>query len=165
MTNTTIKLYRKRIVPDELILLDKDHIIWSDNSRIITSWNTLKPRSDFSYGYSAYFIDDGIKISKIFTADGSFLYYYCDIISTAYDPSDNSYVFTDLLADVIIMPDGFVKVVDLDELSSSLDNGTITPELVSESLKKTNLLLNTIYSGQFHIYTDILDKKIADNTK
>ena len=35
-----------------------------------------------------------------------------------------------LLADVVICPDGFVKVVDLDELAIAMDKGTLSEELL-----------------------------------
>ena len=62
----TLKLYRKRYIPNESILLKDDNILFADDKLIITSWKTLKPRKDISYGYSAYFIDKGFKVSKMF---------------------------------------------------------------------------------------------------
>ena len=44
------------------------------------------------------------------------LFWYCDIVDHTFDTATDTYIFTDLLVDVIVYPDGFVKVVDLDEL-------------------------------------------------
>ena len=44
------------------------------------------------------------------------VYYYCDIIDTTYDAQENSYLFTDLLADVIVYDSGFVKAVSYTHL-------------------------------------------------
>ncbi|MBO5986186.1 MAG: DUF402 domain-containing protein, partial [Lachnospiraceae bacterium] len=56
---------------------------------------------------------------------------------------------TDLLADVIIFPDGHMKVVDLDEMADALDEGLITPAMLSEALRRLNELLTVIYRDKF----------------
>ena len=62
-------------------------------------------------------------MSKFYGEGNVFRYWYCDIIKTEYRKEDNSYLFTDLLADVVVFPDGSVRVVDLDEVSEALDQG------------------------------------------
>lgn len=42
MTNPI--LYRRRIIPEECILLKDDVILSCDEERIITSWNALHPK-------------------------------------------------------------------------------------------------------------------------
>ena len=42
------------------------------------------------------------------------LFWYCDIVDHTFDTATDTYIFTDLLVDVIVYPDGFVEVVDLD---------------------------------------------------
>ena len=81
--------------------------------------------------------------------DGSLLYWYCDIVDFDYHPSDNSLIVTDLLADVIIYPDGFVKVVDLDELVTALEERSISLDTLKLSLLHLDRLLQIIYSGGF----------------
>ena len=54
--NQTIHLYRKRFIPNELISLHKDEVIYANEELILTRWDTLKPRADFSHGISAYFL-------------------------------------------------------------------------------------------------------------
>ena len=114
------QLYRKRIIPEEIILLDKDEILYSDDSHIITRWNTIRPKKILHHGCSCYFLKEGFKVSKFYREDGTLIYWYCDIISYSYDASANSYVFTDLLADVLIYPDGKVEVVDVGEIADAL---------------------------------------------
>ena len=111
-------LFRKRLIPDECINLKNDNIIHIDDKKIITSWSTIHTKAEFSHGCSYYCLDKGWKISKFYKEDNSLAYVYCDIIDTAIKDSD-TYVFTDLLADVIIENSGFVKVVDLDELADA----------------------------------------------
>ena len=112
----TLKIYRKRIIPDECILLKDDVILEANDEIIITKWKTLKPRRDFHHGYSCYFLKTGYKVSKFYREDDSLLYWYCDIVDYTYDEAQNSLIVTDLLADVVIYPDGYVKVLDIEEL-------------------------------------------------
>lgn len=154
----TLKLYRKRYIPNESILLKDDTIVFADDKLIITSWKTLKPRKDISYGYSAYFMEEGFKVSKMFHADGHLVYWYCDIIDTEYEEETNTYVFHDLLADVLIYPDGFVRVVDLDEIADLLDQGVINSATASKALRTLNNLLKLIYSGEFDKYQQVINK-------
>ena len=52
-----------------------------------------------------------------------------------YDNEGDEYVFRDLLADVIVYPDGFVKVVDLDEFEEALDKELLTGDEVKKALR------------------------------
>lgn len=152
-------LYRKRIIPDECILLKDDVIVSCDEERIITTWQTLHPRKDFHHGSSCYFLKEGFKVSRFCLENGDLKYWYCDIVDFSYDKEANSLTVTDLLADVIIYPDGFVKVVDLDELVDALNQNSISLDVLKDSLKKLDKLLNIIYSGNF----DDLKKYIEEN--
>jgi predicted RNA-binding protein associated with RNAse of E/G family len=51
--------------------------------------------------------------------------------------------------DVIIYPDGFVKVVDLDELAAALEERLIDEEALKKCLRIVDKLLRYIYSGAF----------------
>ncbi len=113
-------LYRKRIIPEECILLKDDKILHQDEKTIVTCWNSLKPKKELHHGYSCYFLSEGCKVSKFYRQDNSLMYWYCDIVEYEYQSETNTYTVTDLLADVVIYPDGFVKVVDLDELADAL---------------------------------------------
>ncbi len=143
------QLYRKRIIPEECILLKDDVILYQDADMIVTKWRALKPKKDLHHGFSCYFLKDGFKISKFYCVDNSLLYWYCDIISHTYDAHTDTYIFTDLLADVIIYPDGRVKVVDLDEIADALETGAITSDQAQDALRKLNKLLSVIYRNEF----------------
>lgn len=152
-----LMIYRKRMIPAECILLKNDEIVSQDEDRIITRWNTINPKLDFSHGCSCYFLNQGIKVSKFLRHDGSILYWYCDIVDYDYDKEDNRLTVTDLLADVIIFPDGRVKVVDLDELADAFDQGLITSEQMSKCLRQLNNLLTLIYRDKFDKLKDPLN--------
>lgn len=144
------------MIPDEYILLKDDIILERTKDLIITKWNTLKPRQDFQYGYSCYFLNYGYKVSKLYREDNTFLYWYCDIVDYQYKEEGDSLIVTDLLADVIVYPDGFVKVLDIDELAIAYEKNLCSAQLIIQALKKLDNLLNLIYADKF----DTLSSKI-----
>jgi len=152
-----IKLFRKRFIPEETIELKNDRILMFKNNIIITKWNVLKPRHDINNGISGYFINDGIKVSKIFNEYGSLVYWYCDIIETIHNKANNSFTFNDLLIDIIVYPDGHVEVVDMDEFADAMEEGILSITTIATALRNADLLLKTIYSGNFCKYTDYIE--------
>lgn len=150
-------LYRKRLIPDECILLKDDIIVKANDEVIITRWKTLNPKTAFQSGTSCIFIKEGVKVSKFYRADASLYCWYCDIVDCTYDESAHSLTTTDLLADVIIQPDGFVKVVDLDELAEALDKNLISTDTLKSVLTRVNNLLTIIYDGRFAELTAEMD--------
>jgi hypothetical protein len=142
-------LYRKRLIPEECVLLKDDMVLHRDDKLIVTAWKTLKPRKDLHHGSSCYYLDEGIKVSRFCREDDSLLYWYCDIVDYDYDERTDTYVVTDLLADVIVYPDGFVKVVDLDELVTARESSLLSEQMLDKSLLRLNHLLETIYAGKF----------------
>lgn len=152
-----IKLFRRRFIPEEITELKDDNIIVFKEDVIITKWNVLKPRHDINNGISAYFIKDGIKVSKMFDEAGQFVYWYCDIIETTHNQEDNSYTFNDLLVDILVYPDGHVEVVDMDEFADALETGMLKTSTIAFAMRSADSLLKTIYSGNFHKYTDYIE--------
>lgn len=153
-------LYRKRLIPEECVCLKNDEIIYfsESESRIVTKWHALKPKKDLHHGFSAYFCKEGFKISKFYCENGDLLYWYCDIIDSEFNTEENTYVATDLLADVIIYPDGFVKVVDLDEITEAYDKGLLSLDLMKASISRLSNLLDIVYSEKFEQYKDFLNQ-------
>ena len=150
-------LYRKRIIPEEIILLDKDEVLYLDDEHIMTRWNAIRPKKILHHGCSCYFLKEGFKVSKFYREDGTLMYWYCDIIDYTYDKKDNSYVFTDLLADVLIYPDGRVEVVDVGEIADALTDGTLSVEKMIPALRSLDKLLKIIYSGEFSKIQDMIN--------
>lgn len=143
------KLYRKRLIPMECILLKDDKIEFSSDDMLITSWKTLNPKTEFSHGCSCYFFKEGFKISKFYKSDGQLLYYYCDIVEFDLNEKEQTLTVTDLLADVIIYPNGSHQVVDLDELADAQEQTLISSAQLNRSLRQLNKLLNIIQKGEF----------------
>ena len=79
-----LRLYRKRIIPEECVFLKDDILLYRDNEVIITKWNTLHPKKTLSHGYSCYFLERGFKVSKFYDHDDNLISWYCDIIQTEF---------------------------------------------------------------------------------
>ena len=158
-----ITLYRKRLIPNENVLLNKDVILYADKHKLVTKWDAIRPRTDIHHGYSLYLLDEGIKVSKFCKEDDSLYKWYSDIVEYIYDEKENSYTTLDLLLDVTINPNGDIRVLDMDELADAHKEGLISDELLGKSLKRCNTLLKTIYSGNFSKYTEMLESYINPN--
>ena len=152
-------LYRRRFIPNEKVELKDDEILELTDERILTRWNTLKPRSDFVRGYSVYFLNEGVKVSRYINAGGSCVRLYCDIMECERDEASDAYIFNDLLIDIVVGPDGAVKVTDLDELAEALDMELITAEQAKRALVRADWLLRRIYEGRFSELTRYLPEK------
>ncbi len=146
-------LYRNRLIPKESIRLEDDIILFYNQEQIMTSWKALRPRPTLAYGYSLYLPALGYKISRFYGHNHQFLYWYCDIIQSSYDAASNAWYFTDLLVDVIIQPDGFVKVLDLDELNIAYNKGLITLAQLQTAIDRLHALLQVIYNNEFDSLT------------
>ena len=133
-----LQIYRKRLIPEECILLKDDIIVEQNEDYILTKWKTLNPKTTFSHG--------------------SLLYWYCDIVEYTSRPEDNSLIVTDLLADIILYPDGRMHVVDLDELAEALEKGLITQAQMSACLRQLNNLITIIYRDKFDRLQNPLDR-------
>lgn len=140
-------LYRKRLIPSECVLLKDDKILFYDGSILVTCWKALKPKPDLHHGRSVCYLDRGYKISEFYDKDNNLLYTYCDIIKQDLTP-DNALIITDLLADVIVYPDGRVKVVDIDEFVEALNEGSLPLEDLKSALLSLSSLLEIIYDGR-----------------
>ena len=151
------KLYRRRLIPSELTLLKDDVIVRQDDEVVITTWNTLNPKTEFSHGCSCYFLKDGLKVSKMYRSDNTLLRWYIDIVEFSIDEKEESLITTDLLADVVIYPDGRMKVVDLDELAEALERNLITKEQMVSCLRNLNHLLTLVYRDKFDRLQSYLD--------
>lgn len=154
-----LKLYRKRFIPNETVLLEDDQILYHDDEVLITKWKVLRPKVSFDHGISCYYLDEGYKISKFYNENNELVYYYCDIIETTFDATENAYIFSDLLVDVIIYPDGFVEVADVRELADALEEGTITQQMLKAALIQLDRLLHIIYQKQFPELIRFLEMK------
>lgn len=75
-----------------------------------------------------------------------------------YDAGTDTYVITDLLADVIVYPDGFVKVVDIDELATAKEAGLLNDTMLKQALLTLNSLLQVIYDGGFEKLQEPLER-------
>ncbi len=154
-----LQIYRKRYIPSECILLKDDTIVEQNESFILTTWDTINPKSAFTHGCSCYLLQEGVKISKFYRADNSLLFWYCDIVEYEWNDAKDTLTVIDLLADVILYPDGHMKVVDLDELAEALEIGLITQKQMTASLRQLHHLLSMVYRDKFDRLQAILDSR------
>lgn len=140
-------LYRKRLIPSECIRLDSDEILLRSGRLLVTRWKTIRPKKTLSHGASCYLLDKGWKISRFLDHEDRLICWYCDIIDYSHDAGTDTYIFTDLLADVLIYPSGEIRVVDLDEVAQALEEGLLTPEQACVCMRRLDGLLREIYAG------------------
>lgn len=144
-----LTLYRKRLIPNETILLDRDELLFHDGSLLVTRWKTIRPKDRLSHGLSCYYLQQGFKVSQFYDHQDQLMYWYCDIIETSWDEVSHAYTFTDLLADMIVRPDGSVHVVDLDELAQALEERLISQQQACAALRRLQNLIQIAESGDF----------------
>lgn len=158
MVKEDLILYRKRMIPEECVLLKDDVILEVSDDMIVTKWNTLKPKRELHHGFSCYFLNQGFKVSKFYRSDNSLMYWYCDIVDYDYIKETNSLVVTDLLADVIVYPDGYTRVLDLDELALAAERKLCDSSKLTLALRHLDSLLNIIYEDKFDALTAHIEK-------
>lgn len=139
-------LFRKRLIPSECVHLKDDEILLQTDTFILTKWTALKPRKNLHHGFSIYYLKEGYKISRFYREDHSLMYHYCDIVDFEYQEDINHLIITDLLADVIVEPNGSVKVIDLDEFVTALDEGSLQLSELKYALLRLDNLLKIIYT-------------------
>ena len=107
-------LYRKRLIPNECIRLDQDKVLLRNEHLLVTRWHTIRPKKELDHGISCFLLDKGWKISRFLNREDQLICWYCDIIDWTHDPNTDTYVFTDLLADVLIYPSASLSGILLD---------------------------------------------------
>lgn len=153
-----LELYRRRMIPDELVHLKEDKILFQNENIIVTGWKTLHPKPTFDHGASCYFLGAGIKVSKFYKPDNSLYYWYCDIVDYLYDKEGTKLTVIDLLVDVIVYPDGQYRVTDLSELVDAFKQKLITETQMCYALRKLDFLLTAIGSGGFENMKSTLEQ-------
>ena len=143
-------LYRRRLIPNECILLKDDVILSCTDNMILTKWNALRPKKELHHGFSAYFLKEHIKVSKFCKEDNTFMYWSCDVVDYETDESAGTVTSIDLCVDVVVYPDGRLKVLDLDELVQARREGLLTQGQLEHALLATGDLLDDIYHERFH---------------
>lgn len=160
-SDTEIRLYRVRHIPEEKILLSGDKILHLDDKHLITHWDTLKPRTDFASGISLFDFEKHWKITRVAKADGSLYHWYCDIMKMhiSRDTAANtaSYTMEDLLIDITVEPDGSVRILDLEEAAEAFEKGLITGEDLTLALRAADELLQIIENEKFCMYQKMIE--------
>ena len=66
-----------------------------------------------------------------------------------YDRQKHAYILTDLIVDVVVYPDGYVDVIDLDEMADALEQGQISQQQVVLALRHLDTVLRLNHSKKF----------------
>ena len=140
-------LYRKRLIPNECIRLDQDEVLFRSNQVLVTRWHTIRPKKELDHGVSCFLLDKGWKISRFLNRQDDLICWYCDIMDYTYEAETDTYIFTDLLADVLLYPSGEVRVVDLDEIADALEQRLLEQRQGCLCMRQLDALLREIYSG------------------
>ncbi|MFV0440064.1 MAG: DUF402 domain-containing protein [Lachnospirales bacterium] len=148
------KLYRKRLLPFEDVELKDDLVLFKSKDFLVTKWDILKKGKEFNNGYSIFDIENNVKVSKMLL-DDELKYYYVDIVK--YDIGESYLRTIDLLADVIIR-DGKVMVVDLDEFEQVYNEKNIDTKEIFQALKYLSKFLDDLYDIGFDKYIDMFEK-------
>ncbi len=162
--NTNLLLFRKRHIPEECVPLKKDTVLYLDEAKMVTSWNVLKPRSDFASGISLFDFEKHWKITRVAKADGSLYHWYCDIMRVQFSEDSETNATTclmeDLLIDIVIEPDGSVHVLDLDEAAEAFERGLISGADLTLALNAADTLLRIIRNGEFKEYQKLVEEYV-----
>lgn len=142
-------ILRRRYIPNEIVDISDDELLFRSDNLLITRWTAIKPRPDFYGGISFAFLDRGYKLGRFYDMNGQFLYWYCDVIEVVYEASSDTYTMNDLLLDIKIFPDGRVILLDAEELAQAIEEGLVTTQQTCMSLRTLDGLLKMIYSGNF----------------
>ncbi len=141
-------LYRKRLIPNECIRLDQDEVLFRSDQVLVTRWHTIRPKKDLDHGVSCFLLEKGWKISRFLTRENELICWYCDIMDYTYEAETDTYIFTDLLADVLLYPSGDIRVVDLDEIAEALEQRLLEQRQVCLCMRRLDSLLREIYGGR-----------------
>ena len=142
-----MKIYRKRYIPNEVVDISNDKVLFLTDELMVTEWIPINPRSDMSYGKSYTFFKKGWKISEFLNENKELICWYCDIIDSKI--LNDEYTLIDLLVDIKVYPNGEYEVLDLDELDEALSKGLIDETKKKEALEKLTALLEVIKRGKF----------------
>ncbi len=181
-----LKLFRRRFIPDELVFLRDDEIVSVTEDKILTRWHSLNARTDFAYGESVYYRKKGLKVTRVLDENRNFLHWYIDVVrecgpealnvgpdtrlntaaaeylGSERDPRDQVKVYEDLLLDVTVLPDGLIRVLDMDEVMDAFEQGMITENMLRQSIDTCYAYINKLYSRYGKIPVDSMEFVDAD---
>lgn len=142
-----MKIYRRRFIPDEIVDISTDEVVYEDEKMLVTKWFPIKPRVDVGRGVSYTLFEKGWKISKFYDTNGMFIFWYCDIIE--HEKIDDGYILKDLLVDVKVYEDGSYEVLDEEELEVAYEQDLITEKQKEDAIGKLNELVELIKNKKF----------------
>lgn len=92
--------------------------------------------------------DERHSLTTMFNSEGEIVQWYIDICHRNGIENNVPWI-DDLFLDIVVLPNGEVIQLDVDELEEALTNGTISEDLYNLAWKETNKLLELIKIGKF----------------
>jgi predicted RNA-binding protein associated with RNAse of E/G family len=145
------KRYKKKLFPPAIIDISSDILYFFNKELMVTGWapEVDDPTEGVASVISFIFLEKGFQISKKFDKNNTFLYWYCDIIDVESDQENNIYTITDLVVDVVVYPDNYVRIIDLDELANLIEQDGLDKKLLLKALRNLDNLLLEIDRKNF----------------
>lgn len=144
-----MKRFKRKFFPPITFDISNDELHYHNDDIMVTSWIPENSDMGVAKAVSVFFLKEGFQISKKFDKKGNFLYWYCDIIAIEQNTQENSITFVDLIADVVVLPNGQVELIDLDEFADAIEKNIIEREYIAQAVRSMHNLLEYIYKQDF----------------
>lgn len=139
--------YESKTGLEALILIEE-----VDRPKIISAGGRNLVISDVGYlWYQLALRDSFYWLSAAFNDKGELIELYFDITDgNRFDDSYNP-EFTDMFLDVVVTPDGGIRILDRDELDEALSAGAITEREYADAIAHCEELCNLLSNSKFSI--------------
>lgn len=106
---------------------------------------------DNGYSWLQYFpVGKQFSLTSFFDENGQLIQHYIDICCEYLVENDIPFI-DDLYVDIVVMPNGEIIILDVDELEEALAQGHITSHLHEIALAETDRLVGLIKEGQLKL--------------
>ena len=121
----------KEVTEKQIWRFNDEDIIVCDNG---LKWLSILPQDDFYC------------ITAMMNSNNDILLWYIDMIAGQGIDTDGVPYFDDLYLDLVVYPDGTIKVDDMDELEEALSQGDITEDQFNLAISTSNKLKSGLLS-------------------
>lgn len=143
------KLLKHKLVPPSSEDISGDEVLYFDLDFLVTRWKPAKSNMNIGAAVSLLCVKSGVQISKKYNREGKFVYYYCDMVKTHWDPETETFEVTDLIADLIVFPDSELRLIDLEEFQEAYQSKVIDTEEFEFTKKCLLDITDKVICGNF----------------
>ena len=83
-------------------------------------------------------------LTVMYDPDGALVQYYFDVTRRNFIAASGEPMFEDLYLDIVMQPDGELRLLDVDELDAALASGELTPETHALALREAEALCEAL---------------------